>query len=254
MLTFIGLGLYDEKDISLKGLDRCRNADYIYLEEYTSRLTGTSSDALAALYGRPVTAVSRDDLENRPADLIEQARSSNVVLLSAGDPMVSTTHADLRIRAAAAGVETGIIHGASIASAVCGLTGLQNYRFGKSCSVPYPEGRWLPVTPVEVIGENLSRNLHTLVYLDIREDRYMTIPEAIPLLERMKGDRDIRMDLFVGVARAGSDVPVVRAGTGTELVRTDFGPPLHVLVVPAELHVVEREYLEAFAGLWSSPV
>ena len=232
MLTFVGLGLYDETDISLKGLDRCRKADHIYLEEYTSRLMGTSVAALVALYGRPVTPVSSDDLENSPGDLLEQARFGDVVLLTAGDPMVSTTHADLRIRAALAGIGTSIVHGASIASAVCGLTGLQNYRFGKSCSVPYPEGRWLPVTPVEVIGENLARNLHTLVYLDIREDRYMTISEAIPLLERMKGDSDIRMDLFVGVARAGSDRPVVRAGPGPELVREDFGPPLHVLVVP----------------------
>ncbi len=253
MLTFIGLGLYDETDISLKGLDRCRKADRIYLEEYTSRLMGTSVQALSALYGNTITPVSRDELENNPGALLEQARSGDVVLLTAGDPMVSTTHADLRIRAAAAGVVTGIVHGASIASAVCGLTGLQNYRFGKSCSLPYPEGRWLPVTPVEVIGENLERNLHTLVYLDIRENRYMTISEAIPLLERMKGDREIRTDLYVGVARAGSDRPVVQAGTGPELSQVAFGPPLHVLVVPAELHVVEREYLEAFAGLWSSP-
>ncbi len=29
----------------------------------------------------------------------------------------------------------------------------------------------------------------------------------------------------------------------------DFGPPLHVVIVPAELHLMEREYLERFAGL-----
>jgi diphthine synthase len=29
----------------------------------------------------------------------------------------------------------------------------------------------------------------------------------------------------------------------------DFGPPLHILIVPASLHVMEREYLEMFAGL-----
>ncbi|MDO9326608.1 MAG: diphthine synthase, partial [Methanoregula sp.] len=26
-------------------------------------------------------------------------------------------------------------------------------------------------------------------------------------------------------------------------------PPLHILIVPAELHDMEREYLERFAGL-----
>ncbi len=252
MLTFIGLGLFDEKDISLKGLGRCRNADRIYIEEYTSRLMGTTIDALETLYGRPVTPVSREDLENRPEPLLDAAKSGDVILLAAGDPMISTTHADLRIRAAKAGIETSIIHGASIASAVCGLTGLQNYRFGKSCSIPYPEGTWLPKTPAEVIRENLERNLHTLVYLDIRRDRYMTIAEAIHFLEQMRGDSGSVADLYVGVARAGSSAPIVKAGTAVELVQVDFGPPLHVLVIPAALHVVEREYLEAFAGLCTS--
>jgi diphthine synthase len=29
----------------------------------------------------------------------------------------------------------------------------------------------------------------------------------------------------------------------------DFGGPLHILVVPGDLHLMEREYLETFAGL-----
>ncbi len=46
MLTFIGLGLYDKKDISEKGLNCIRNADYVYLECYTSRLMGSSREDL----------------------------------------------------------------------------------------------------------------------------------------------------------------------------------------------------------------
>ncbi|MGB4757087.1 MAG: diphthine synthase, partial [Candidatus Methanoculleus thermohydrogenotrophicum] len=52
-----------------------------------------------------------------------------------------------------------------------------------------------------------------------------------------------------GIARAGSESPVVAAGSGAKLRETEFGPPLHVLVVPADLHPMEREYLEIFAGL-----
>jgi diphthine synthase len=55
--------------------------------------------------------------------------------------------------------------------------------------------------------------------------------------------------LYVGIARAGSDAPVVRAGTAETLCSMDFGPPLHVLVIPGELHDMERLYLERFAGL-----
>ncbi len=42
MLTFIGLGLFDEYDISLKGLEAIREADLVYAEFYTSCLMGTN--------------------------------------------------------------------------------------------------------------------------------------------------------------------------------------------------------------------
>lgn len=139
--------------------------------------------------------------------------------------MVSTTHADLRMRAAVLGVATSIIHASSISSAVCGLSGLQNYRFGKSCSVPFPAKGWFPTTPIETIAANLGLNLHTLVYLDIQEDRYMCIPEAIGIIEEMAEMRGIEPPaLYVGIARAGSESPVVAAGSGAKLRETEFGP------------------------------
>jgi diphthine synthase len=46
MLTFIGLGLFDEYDISLKGLEAIRKADLVYAEFYTSCLMGTNLDKM----------------------------------------------------------------------------------------------------------------------------------------------------------------------------------------------------------------
>ncbi len=37
MLTFIGIGLYDEKDISIKGLEAVRAADRVYKGTTTIR-------------------------------------------------------------------------------------------------------------------------------------------------------------------------------------------------------------------------
>jgi hypothetical protein len=48
MLYIVGLGLHDERDISLRGLDAVRRCEKIYLEAYTSLLTlglGESSTA-----------------------------------------------------------------------------------------------------------------------------------------------------------------------------------------------------------------
>ncbi|MDG6258066.1 MAG: diphthine synthase [Methanomicrobiaceae archaeon] len=250
MLTFVGLGLFDEQDISLKGLECIRCADRVYLESYTSVLMGADVPALERLYGKPLITLGREDVEQNPEPILEQAKTGEVVFLTGGDPMVSTTHADLRIRAAREHVPTRIIHGASISSAVCGLTGLQNYRFGKSCSLPFPTRGWFPTTPLETIWQNQNQNLHTLVYLDIQEDRYMRVREGIEAIEGMAEASGLPAPpLYVGVARAGSPEPVVAAGDAETINHIDFGPPLHILVIPAELHVIEKEYLEMFAGL-----
>jgi len=249
MLTFIGLGLYDKEDISEKGLRLIRSADHIFLEGYTSRLMGATREDLEAYYHKPVRLLLRSDVEQHPEELLDCALGENTVFLCAGDPMVSTTHADLRIRAADRGIPTAIVHGASIVSAVCGLSGLQNYRFGKSCSVPFPQAHWSPTSPMEVISENRNLRLHTLVYLDIQDEHYMTVGEGIDLLEEMARKKQVSIPLYVGIARAGSDAPVVRAGSARTLRCADFGPPLHVLVVPGELHDMEKTYLSRFAGL-----
>jgi diphthine synthase len=248
VLTFVGLGLYDLKDISLKGLEEVRKADHVVLESYTSLLAGSTVTEMEQYYGKTVQVLAREDVEVEPDRILGLAEESRVVFLTGGDPMVSTTHIDLRIRAERRGIATAIIHGASISTAVCGLSGLQNYRFGKACSLPFPHKGWAPTTPIDVIARNLDLDLHTLVYLDISGGRCMTLGEAVMNLEGLAGKAGVRLPLFIGIARAGSDCPVVLAGNARKLISADFGPPLHILIIPASLHIMEREYLELFAG------
>ncbi|MGD9937594.1 MAG: diphthine synthase [Methanoregulaceae archaeon] len=247
MLWFVGLGLWDLEDVSLRGRRLIMAADRVFLEGYTSVLVGTDHAAMEQTWGREVTILGREDVENRPDALLEAARDGTVAFCVPGDPMVSTTHIDLRLRARELGIPTGIVHGASIATAVAGLAGLQNYRFGRSCSLPFPHGSWRPSTPAEVVRQNLEAGLHTLVYLDIQKDRYMRISEAIDLLEELSASLDFSIDRYIGVARAGSPAPVVAVGTSDEVRAVDFGGPLHILVVPGPLHPMEEEYLDAFA-------
>lgn len=248
MLTFIGLGLYDLDDISLKGQNAIIEADAVFLESYTSILTGTSPAELEKRYGKPIQILKRQDVEQYPEPILDAAKTGKVAFLTGGDPMVSTTHADLRIRAKNLGIDTRIIHGSSIVSAVCGLSGLQNYRFGKSCSIPYPAKNWFPRTPLDTILSNLIQNLHTLVYLDIQETAFMSVQEGIGILEQLITGDSEKISLYVGIARAGSENPVVAAGTSEKLKDVKFGPPLHILIVPATLHDIEQEYLTLFAG------
>lgn len=249
VLWFVGLGLWDVEDVSVRGRRVIEAADRVFLEGYTSRLGGSTVAEMEAAWGRPIRVLSRDDVEGRADEVLAAAAGGAAAVLVPGDPMVSTTHVDLRLRAHALGIETRVVHGASIATAAPGLAGLQNYRFGSATSLPFPHGRWRPTSPVEAIRENLRRGLHTLVYLDIQPGRCMLIPEALDLVEEGADRAGFEVSLYVGIARAGSPAPVVAAGAAESLRRVDFGGPLHVLVVPGELHVVEREYLEAVAGL-----
>ncbi len=254
MLTFIGLGLWDETDVSLKGLEAIRAADVVYAEFYTSRLMGSSIGKMEALYGKKVNVLVREDVEQRPKEnVLKDARDRNVVFLTGGDAMVATTHVDLRLRAKQMGIETAIIHGPSIQSAVCGLTGLQSYRFGKAATIAFPYKGNVSETPYDTVKMNKQNGLHTLLFLDIdREKGYMTIGEGIDLLlavESRRKENVITDTLCVGIARAGSPDPCIRAGKIGALKSFDFGGPLHIMVIPADLHFLEEEALQAFAGL-----
>jgi len=255
MLTFIGLGLFDEYDISLKGLEAVREAESVYVEFYTSRLMGTDLEKMEKLYGKKIHLLSREEVEQCP-DWLNEAIDQNVVFLTGGDTMVSTTHVDLRLRAEKLGIKTRLIHGASIASAVSGLTGLQNYRFGKSASIPHPYASRrgslvISETPYNTIKQNLELGLHTLVFLDIDKDKgYMIINRALELLlevEKKRGDEFISNAIAVGIARAGSKLPIVKADYVKNLKNFDFGAPLHVLIFPGKLHFLEAEALVKLA-------
>lgn len=247
-LVFVGLGLWDERDITLRGLEAVKSADHVLAEFYTSTLGGADVGRLETLYGRRVTVLKREDIENNPGPLLEKAKAGTVALLVGGDPMVATTHVDLRLRALSIGIPVRIVHGPSIASAVAGLTGLQSYKFGRSATVvaPFKPGAPVPQSAYDALKENLRRGLHTLLLLDLG----LTISRALELLEAVEAERreGVLPRTFVGVARAGSDAPVVRAGMPDELRGADFGGMPHVLVCPGELHFLEAEALKKTAG------
>jgi diphthine synthase len=255
MLTFIGLGLYDEKDITVKGLEAVRNADMVFAEFYTSHLVGTTIEKMEEFYGKKITVLTREDVEQSPSWL-PLADEKNVVFLSGGDAMVATTHIDLRLRAKDLGIETAIIHAPSISSAVSGLSGLQNYRFGKSTTIPFPYTRKdktvVSEAPYDTIKMNRRNDLHTLVFLDInREKGFMDIGKAVSILlemEERRGEGVLVNALAVGIARAGSGSPSVHADYLEKLKEYDFGAPLHTLIIPASLHFIEAEALVKLCG------
>lgn len=256
-LTFIGLGLNSEKNMSLLGLEEAKKADTVFMELYTSLMPELDLKKLEKLVGKHVHLIVRRDLEEDSGKrILESARKGKTVFLVPGDPLMATTHVDLRIRAEKQGIKTRIVHGASIVSAVIGLSGLQNYKFGRSVTIPFNDTISLDATPYNVIGENLRSGLHTLCFLDIRveEKRFMSIKDALEVLftlEQSKKQHIIRDEtLVIGIARAGSDDPAVKADCAKQLRKCDFGKPPHTLVFPGKLHFMEAE---ALVGLAEAP-
>ncbi len=247
MLTFVGLGLYDEKDITLKGLEAIRDADVVYAEFYTAPLGGKTVERMEEAYGKRIFVLERGEIEENAEEVIlKHAKIQKVVLLTGGDAMIATTHVDLRLRAIDMGIETRIIHAPSISSAVAGVCGLQSYKFGKSATVSPAYKGVISEVPYDTIIANRERGLHTLLYLDIP----MRIKDALRLLEAVeekKRGEVLKKSIIVGIARAGSDMPVVKADYLNALKSYEFGELPHVLVVPGELHFVEKEALVKIA-------
>ena len=255
MLTFVGLGLYDERSITVEGRDAVADADRVFAEFYTSKLAGATIEELSAYHDVEIEVRDRAGVEEDPEPILDAAAAGDAVFLTAGDTMISTTHVDLRLRADERGIDTRIVHGTTAGSAAASLTGLQNYRFGKETTLPFPYAHGadgVPGSVLETIDANRDRGLHTLVYLDIKvgpgprgggpdHESYMAADYAAELLA---DERDV---LGVAVARAGGSDPVVAADRLSALAGRSFGEPLHLLVIPGDLHVVEHDALSKLA-------
>jgi len=247
MLYLIGLGLADEKDITLRGLEAIKKCEKVYLESYTSKLICDIS-AMEKLYGKKLILADRAMVEQANA-ILADAKKANVALLIIGDPLCATTHWDLLQRAKELKIRTEVIHNASIVSAV-GATGLQVYKFGKTTSIPFPSEKYEVETPYNVIKENKSIGAHTLVLLDLdpKNNKFMSVNEAIELLRSIERKRNEKVflpkDWCVGVARLGAGDQKIVAGTVTEVSDSDFGHAPHALIVPGTLHFLEEEALK----------
>jgi diphthine synthase len=246
-VSFIGLGLNDERGLTIEGLDEARSATSVFAEFYTNIMPGVDVKKLELLVGKKILVLNRVQLEDESGQqILEAAKKGKVAFLVPGDPMIATTHVSIRFELAKRGVSSRIIHGPSIISAVCGATGLQSYKFGKTVTMPQESG--VPASLVETIMDNRKRGLHSLVLLDVRsnESKQLTVDAAAAKL--VGADPVFENWLAVGAARVGSLDQFILARRLGRLQREDFGRIPHSLVVPGRLHFMEVEFLKVFCG------
>ncbi|KAJ3054677.1 diphthine synthase [Rhizophlyctis rosea] len=266
VLYVIGLGLADEKDITVKGLEAVKTCERVYLEAYTSILT-VPKERLEALYERPVVIADREMVESEADEILRDADKINVAFLVVGDPFGATTHTDLVMRAKELSIPVIPIHNASIMNAV-GCCGLQLYNYGQTISIVFFTDSWRPDSFYDKIKQNRAIGLHTLCLLDIKvkeqsienmargrkiyePPRYMTVNQAVEQLIDIEETRQegvyTKDTIAVGLARVGCPDQTIIAGTLEELVTADFGGPLHSLVIAGHMHFLEADLVRTYA-------
>ncbi len=241
MLYLIGLGLYDEKDMTLRGLESAKNCDKLYIELYTSGWFGLEN--LKVKLDKEIEEVKRSDLEENQKKILDEALSKKIGILFPGDPLVATTHIDLIIEAKKKGIKTKVVHAPSIYSAL-GETGLFIYKFGKTTTIPFTERGYEPESPYDSIKENKERGLHTLCLLDIKK-KLMEPKDALKYLlkiEKKRKENIIKKEdkVIVFVSRERG---VVTYDTIEKIIEKDFPTPAS-LIIPGNLHPIEKEVLE----------
>lgn len=80
MLYVIGLGLADEKDITVKGLEAVKGSTRVYLESYTSILM-VSVEKLESFYGKKVVIADREMVETEADEMLKGADLEDVAFL-----------------------------------------------------------------------------------------------------------------------------------------------------------------------------
>lgn len=253
MLTLIGLGLFDEKGLSLRAIEEAKKSDKAYIELYTTLWSGNLGK-LEETIGKKIEVLKRKDLEEDSGRILSEARERNIAIFVGGDPLVATTHSALLIEARKQGIRTKVIHNSSIISAIA-ETGLHPHKFGPCVTIPFPEktkGK-LPESVYDVVKMNKSRGLHTLCLLDIdaEEGKLMAVKEAIEILLRLEEKRKEGLidekEKIVVFSKAGSDEAEIFFENIKTLKESDVSLPA-VIILPGLLHFTERNFLETISS------
>jgi len=165
----------------------------------------------------------------------------------------------LRTRAARSGVDTRVIHAATIATAAASSSGLHYYKFSTTITITKEAVNKLP-QPYHTLHQNLLKGAHTLVLLeyDVQGALGVTPVDAMGglLLAEENFQRGVvgTSTFALVMSRIGRQDATQIAGTFAELSKLEFGEPPHSIIIPGKLHFTEVESVSALFKLDESKV
>lgn len=263
--ALVGVGLGDERDLTIRGLELARSVDVVFIEAYTAILADAAR--LESSIGRPIVTADRTMVES--GDVLRPClcEGKSVAMLVVGDPFGATTHSDVVVRCHDAKIPLAVVHNASIMNAV-GCCGLQLYRFGQTISLCFWTDTWRPSSWFPKIVSNRVSGLHTLVLLDIKvkevsdanlargrtnvfePPRFMSARQGAQQLLAMGDTSGVlsTSTVVVALGRVGATDQRIVISTLGDIANTDYlGDPLHCLVVAGDVHECEAEHASLYA-------
>jgi diphthine synthase len=250
MLWFVGTGIDGYRGLSVAALDVLRKCQVVYIERFTSAVSEGDIKGLNSLLEVNIQPVQRWFVEDG-RDIIELARTKNVALVTYGDPLIATTHCELRSRAARNSVKTAVLHSASGIASTIGESGLHVYKFGRM--VTMMSELHSAITVYNTIFQNLLTGNHTVIlteysYNDESKEPFFLNPSSVfnMLLdaERTHKHQIFSDDTFVVVAsRVGMHDQKIISGKVGSVRQLEFGIGPHSVIITGALHFTEIQAL-----------
>ncbi len=256
MLWIAGLGISGIESISIETQKLLKNADMVYLEQFTSPVTKLESNKIRKLVKGEFKIAKRWMVEDGK-EILKNSKKKKVVLLTYGDPYIATTHIELRTRAIQEKIKTKTIHAASSITALVGECGLHYYKVGRIVTV-MKDPKTL-TTPYHVTYSNALAGNHTVLLLEYNQDEEFFLEPVNALSNLLSTEKEqkrkiISPSTFVIIAsRIGFKNQAITAGKISNLIKKNFGKPPHTIIIPGQLHFTESDALKVFVNCIDVP-
>ncbi len=256
MLWIAGLGISGIESISIETQKLLKNADIVYLEQFTSPVTKLESNKIRKLVKGEFKIAKRWMVEDGK-EILKNSKKKKVVLLTYGDPYIATTHIELRTRAIQEKIKTKTIHAASSITALVGECGLHYYKVGRIVTV-MKDPKTL-TTPYHVTYSNALAGNHTVLLLEYNQDEEFFLEPVNALSDLLSTEKEQKRKIilpstFVIIAsRIGFKNQAITAGKISNLIKKNFGKPPHTIIIPGQLHFTESDALKVFVNCIDVP-
>ncbi len=249
-MYLIGIGL-NPRQLTLEALHAIQACERVYAETYTSQYAHGDLQSLEKIIHQKIIPLQRKEMEEENDFLLKEAQKNTIAVLIFGNPLTATTHVSLLQECLNQKINFHIIPGISIFN-YRGICGLDEYRFGRTTTLVFPEEGYEPLSTFDIILENKKRGLHTHCLFDLhpQKKRFMDMKEAMAFLEKTADARDTRTHHWIGIGLAGVGSPHQQIQTGhlTELKKNEWNVFPQSLIICGDLTPYEREALHVLTG------